>query len=252
MTFKHLIKLFSSLILLLVIGCARQPSIEQDISDLVSNKVNSGTVILLHGLWRDNRAMIPMEDYLVKQGFNVYNISYPSNKYPIEELVTNYLRPKIDRITKENPNEEVHFVTHSMGGILVRQYMLNHDQLNLGRVVMLSPPNKGTELSDLATTMSLEFPGPAGEQLSSDENSWVNSLGPVDFDLGVIAGNYNSNWLTSWILEGDDDGVVTVQSTQVTGMRDFLVLPEKHFRIRKLPIAMQQTLHFIQNGVFYR
>jgi len=245
-------KIFLLMLLTLAIGCAQQPKVVMDIDKhLSANKVN-GTVILLHGLWRDSTVMNPMEAYLSEKGFKVHNISYPSDKYPIEELVQKYLHPVVNVIKKESPNEKLHFVTHSMGGILVRYYLKNYSVQNLGKVVMLSPPNQGTELSDLAVSMSVDWPGPAGKQLSTEENSWVKSLGAVNFELGVIAGNFSSNWITSWILNGQDDGVVAVNDTKVEGMTDFLIVPEKHFRIRRLPIAMQQTIYFLQNGTFYK
>ena len=124
----------------------------------------------------------------------------------------------------------------------------------LGRVVMLSPPNKGTELTNLLadTDWYKEKVGPAGKQLNANQNSWVNQLGSVDFDLGIIAGNYNANLITSWLLPGPDDGVVSVESMKVKGMVDFLLVSEKHFNIRRFIPALQQSVYFIENGRFYQ
>ena len=240
------------MLLILACGCAQQPQIVMDIDKYISTHKTKGTVILLHGLWRDSKAMEPMETYLTEKGLKVHNINYPSDKYPIEDLVQKYLHPVVNAIRKEDPSEKLHFVTHSLGGILVRYYLKNYSVQNLGNVVMLSPPNQGSELSDLTTSISVKWPGPAGGQLSTEESSWVRNLGEVNFTLGIIAGNFSTNWITSWMINGQDDGVVAVNDTKVEGMTDFLVVPEKHFRIRKLPIAMQQTIYFLQNGKFYR
>lgn len=243
--------LLISLLPILFLGCAQQPKVTLDIKQTLAFN-NKESVILLHGLWRDSTAMEPMKDFLSRYGYNVTNISYPSNKHNIETLVADYLGPVVSRVLEQNPNANIHFVTHSMGGILVRHYLKQNTLSNLGKVVMLSPPNQGTELSNIATDMSLEWHGPAGKQLTSDKGSWVNQLGPVNFELGIIAGNHSTNWLTSWVIDGENDGVVSVQNTKVAGMSDFIIVPEKHFRIRKFPIALQQTVYFLQNGVFYK
>jgi pimeloyl-ACP methyl ester carboxylesterase len=236
----------------LVMACAQQPPSLVSIEDQLSMSKTGNSVILLHGLWRDSIAMQPMEDYLTTKGFKVHNISYPSDEYPIEEVVTKHLQPVVTAIEAKNKNEAIHFVSHSMGGILVRYYLKNNSVKKLGKVVMLSPPNQGSKLSDFATSLSEDWLGPSGKQLSTKDNSWVKNLGKVNFNLGVIAGNHSTNWVTSWIIKEKNDGVVAVEDTKVAGMTDFLVVPEKHFRIRKLPIAMQQTVYFLQNGTFYQ
>lgn len=105
---------------------------------------------------------------------------------------------------------------------------------NLGKVVMIAPPNQGTELAELFVDSSWidTNSGPAKIQLSALQDSWVNQLGPVNFAVGIIADNYNFNLLTAWLLPGDEDGVVSVESTRVKSMKDFMIVPEKHFRLR--------------------
>ncbi len=244
--------IYSSTLPVLVIGCAQQPPSLNNIDTHLVTSKSGNSVVLLHGLWRDSTAMEPMEDYLAAKGFKVYNISYPSDEYPIEELVIKHLQPVVNAIAAKRPVETIHFVTHSMGGILVRYYLSNQSVQNLGKVVMLSPPNQGSKLSDVAISISEDWLGPSGKQLSAKKNSWVKKLGRVDFKLGVIAGNHSTNWITSWFINSENDGVISLENTKVDGMADFLVVPEKHFRIRKLPIAMQQTVYFLQNGSFYQ
>jgi len=224
-----------------------------NIDEMISQHTDTEYVVLLHGMFRSAIAMQPAEVFLKDKGFKVINMSYPSTQYDIETLVQDHLAPQIKTL-EENGAKEIHFVTHSMGGILVRHYLKNNPMPTLGRVVMLSPPNKGTELTNLFadTQWYKNKIGPAGKQLNPSDNSWVNQLGSVDFELGVIAGNYNGNFITSWLLPGPDDGVVSVESMKVKGMADLLLVSEKHFNIRRFIPALQQSVYFIENGRFYQ
>ncbi|SFD25816.1 esterase/lipase family protein [Pseudoalteromonas denitrificans] len=224
-----------------------------NIEELISQHNNDEYIILLHGMFRSAFAMKPAEIFLKEKGFNIVNMSYPSTQYDIETLVAEHLRPLVLSLEQQGV-KKIHFVTHSMGGILVRQYLKNYPMPYLGRVVMLSPPNKGTELTNIFsdTQWFKDNIGPAGTQLNPHSTSWVNQLGDVNFELGIIAGNYNGNWLTAWLLPGADDGVVSVDSMKVTGMTDFLLVSEKHFNLRRLIPALQQAVYFIENGQFYQ
>lgn len=234
-------------------GCTTKTHELPDIADVLIPKQTQDTVILLHGMWRDADAMEPAENFLSQQGYHTLNLSYPSTEKSIEVLVRDYLHPAVEKLQSKQP-ENIHFVTHSMGGILVRYYLEHYDIPALGRVVMLSPPNKGSQLSNIVLDLSwLDWLiGPAAQQLATHEQSWVNQLQPVGFDLGVIAGNYNPNWLTSWLLPGEDDGVVSMENTKVEGMQDFLVVSEEHFELRKYPPVLQQVAYYLQHGQFYR
>ena len=210
-------------------------------------------VILLHGMYRSAYAMKPVERFFTEQGYKVTNISYPSTEQDIESLVNNYLAPVVESLMS-GENTKLHFVTHSMGGILVRYYLQHNGVDNLGKVVMIAPPNHGTALAELFADSSVidTNSGPAKEQLSSQSDSWVNQLGPVDFELGVIAGNYNKNPITAWLLAGDDDGVVAVESTKVENMNDFITVADKHFRLRSNKTVLQQAAYFLKYSAFFR
>ena len=245
---------FSALLFVIFLsGCQSRADVSITFDDHQDLCNKQDVVVLLHGMWRDERAMRPVEKYLTAQGYQVLNLSYPSTEYPIEDLVNAYLKPQIDAIPMQR-GQQLHFVTHSMGGILVRYFLKHNQPKNIGRVVMIAPPNQGTELATLfADSEWVDVKrGPAAEQLSSAEESWVRSLGPVEFELGVIAGNYNSNWVTDWILPSDDDGVVTVESTKVDNMRDFVTVPEKHYRLRGNSYVLKQAAYFLKYGLFYR
>lgn len=208
-------------------------------------------VILLHGLGRSSRSMAKLEKKLSEQGYRVLNVDYLSTKHTIEYLADELL----DSVIQEWGNKagsRLHFVTHSMGGIVVRYYLKQHKLPNLGRVVMLSPPNQGSELVDQLKDKFIfdKSGGPAARQLGTEKNSFVLSLGPVDFELGVIAGSRSMNPLYSSMLPGPDDGVVAVERTKAEGMADFLVMPYSHRSIIKKKEVIAQVIYFLEHGSF--
>lgn len=210
-------------------------------------------VVLLHGLGRTDLSMIRMESALREQGFEVVNVSYHSTRHSIEELAAGDLAPAVEACCS-NPANVVHFVTHSMGGIVLRYYLEEHEVANLGRVVMLSPPNQGSEVADwVAENPMLErILGPSAGQLGTGPESVPSRLGPVDFELGIIAGDRSLNPLFSRMIPGSDDGKVSVEATKVEGMSDFLVVPHSHTYIMWSDAVIAQVLHFLEHGEFRR
>ena len=207
-------------------------------------------VVLLHGLSRSSSSMKPLEKYLSNQGFHVINIDYPSRKFPIELLVKNIAgQLKAKKIDLAN---KVHFVTHSLGGIITRWYLKDNRLKNLGRVVMISPPNQGSEVVDRFRKYSWYqwITGPVGQELGTDSASVPNQLGAVDFELGVITGNRTIDPIGSWVIPGEDDGRVSVKRAKIEGMSDFLVLPHSHAFIMSRDKVMAQVVYFLINGKF--
>ena len=209
-------------------------------------------MILLHGLVRSSRSMLKMSTALKNAGYSVFNCNYPSRKHPIELLSVNVIAPAIQHCLEEYHPTRIHFVTHSMGGIMVRYYLSQHSVPELGRVVMLGPPNAGSELVDRLSGYQLFtlINGPAGKQLGTEPSSLPNSLGPVDYEVGIIAGNKNLNLLSSILIPGDHDGRVSTQSTRLEGMADFILLPCSHSFMMNRQDVIQQTLYFLALGHF--
>ena len=210
-------------------------------------------VILLHGLGRTSRSLNKMADALQAAGFRPVNLDYPSRKKTIQELALETIERGLGRCARMQART-VHFVTHSMGGVLVRYYLSRHRPENLGRVVMLSPPNRGSEAADHLRDSALYkwFNGPAGQQLVTGPEGLPEQLGPVDFPLGIITGNQHSffdAWLAD-VIPGTDDGKVSVERAKVEGMADFLVLPYSHPFIMNAEEVIEQTLHFLRGGRF--
>lgn len=208
-------------------------------------------VVLLHGLNRSWRMMRPMAEALQEAGFTTANVDYPSQAGPVEEIAPLAVGTGLSECRATGANR-VHFVTHSIGGILLRYENERAPIADLGRVVMLGPPNQGSEVVDLTQAWPGfgAISGEAGMQLGTDEHSIPSRLGPVDFELGVIAGTGSINFWMSAMLPDADDGKVTVASTRVDGMDDFLVVENSHRYISRSDIVFRNTVSFLKTGEF--
>lgn len=209
-------------------------------------------VILLHGLCRTSHSMTKIQRALAQAGYRVWNVDYPSRTAPIQTLADDAIGKAIADC-RENGATKIDFVTHSMGGILVRSYLERHAVPDLGRVVMLAPPNQGSEVVDKLGGLSLFkwINGPAGNELGTDKNSTPNQLGPAHFPVGIIAGDRSINWINSlFLIPGPDDGKVSVNRARLSGMTDFIAIHTTHPLIARNHKAIRQTIAFLQNGKF--
>ena len=201
-------------------------------------------IILLHGLGRTKNSMSKIENYFNEE-YDVYNIGYNSLKYPIETLVDKYLLETVNVLNEKG--QKINFVTHSMGGILVRYLFKAHEINNPGRVVMLAPPNKGSELA----SRFYKIHGPACAQIMRTRNSFVNRLGEINFECGIIAGGRNYYFFLNKYFGGKkNDGIVSVDSTRIKGEKSFIELEKGHTMIMYSEEAIKKIEHFIKNGKF--
>lgn len=222
------------------------------IAMLAAPAAAADTVVLLHGLARSSSSMQTLAQRLGGAGYEVLNLDYPSTDKTVEQLVEQDLAPALSPVS--TGNGRLHFVTHSMGGILVRQYLKAHELPALGRVVMLGPPNQGSELVDhMGRLRAFDWiNGPAGKQLGTGADSLPNRLGPVGYAVGIIAGTRSYNPYYSSLLPGPDDGKVAVARARLEGMSDFIELPVSHTLMMNDEAVVKQVLHFLAEGRFSR
>jgi pimeloyl-ACP methyl ester carboxylesterase len=208
-------------------------------------------VVLLHGLGRSPLSMKRLEWALEKENYRVINVAYPSTRVSIQDAANYRLAPVLKERTTD-ATVKIHFVTHSLGGIVLRQFLSNHRIENLGRVVMLAPPNQGSELAERLRNNFLYrlFTGPSGQQLGTSAGSVPKQLDLVDFELGVIAGDRSWNPLFSAWIPGADDGKVSVRSTEISGMRDFLVVHHSHTWMAWSGNVSSAVAQFLRTGCF--
>ncbi|MPW27597.1 alpha/beta hydrolase [Agarivorans sp. B2Z047] len=206
-------------------------------------------VVLLHGMARSEDSMEKMSKQLKSDGYKVSNYGYPSTSLEIEDIASKHVPQAIADCGNA---KVVHFVTHSLGGIVLRKYLSENSIIPLGRVVMLGPPNQGSEVVDaLKHVPGFEFiNGPAGSQLGTEEDSVPNSLGPVTYPVGIIAGSSTFNPLLSQMLPNPDDGKVSVERTKVAGMTDHVVLPVTHTFMMRNDEVISQVKRFLKTGEF--
>ena len=208
-------------------------------------------VILLHGLARTSASMEKMKGALSEAGYSVLNVGYPSRTASVKELANGAIGPAL-RSAEMKDCTRIHFVTHSLGGILVRSYFSDHKDRRLGRVVMLAPPNQGSEVIDKIGCWRIvqKVNGPAGDELTTAANSTPNRLGRIPFECGVIAGDRSINWINSLLIPGQDDGKVSVIRSLCQGVKDDRVFHVTHTYIMKNRKVIQETIYFLRTGHF--
>lgn len=210
-------------------------------------------VVLLHGLARTASSMEPMAGALGTRGYATINVDYPSREKPIEELAAAAVQEGLDGCRALGA-QRIHFVTHSLGGILVRVFLKERQIPELGRVVMLAPPNQGSRVVDeFSQVPGFDLlNGPAGSQLGTDEQSVPRRLGPATFEVGIIAGDRTINPILSTAFSEPNDGKVAVEDTKLEGMKDFLLVHHSHPFIMESDEVIDQTAFFLESGRFRR
>jgi pimeloyl-ACP methyl ester carboxylesterase len=207
--------------------------------------------ILLPGLARSGSTMKRMQSALTARGYRTTIVGYPSTERTVEQLADEFLKPAIDAAVS-NGATRVDFVTHSLGGIVLRQHLARHPLPVPGRAVMLGPPNRGSEVVDRlgSTAVFKAVNGPAGNQLGTDAASVPSTLPPPSIEFGIIAGTRSINWINSSLIPGRDDGKVSIERTKLPGMADFTTVRCSHPFLMKDRQVIALTLRFLDTGRF--
>lgn len=205
-------------------------------------------VVLLHGIARTSASLRHLERALQATGFETLNVDYASRRKPIDALADD-IHPAIARFAERDA--PLHFVAHSMGGLVTRAYIAKHRPDRLAGVVMLGTPNSGSEVADLLSGSRLfrAFYGPAGLELTTAPRP--DALPAVDYPVGVIAGNRFIDPVAGlFVLPKPNDGRVSVQSAMLAGMADHVVVKASHTGLPHNRAAIAQTIAFLRDGCF--
>jgi pimeloyl-ACP methyl ester carboxylesterase len=206
-------------------------------------------VVVLHGLGRSKAAMWLLAARLEDGGYRVARVGYRSLEDTPEQILADVEEQIAACCIDRSP--KLHFVGHSLGGLLIRAYLTDHAVPNLGRVVLVGTPNKGTEIVDnLRHKWWFQVLGPMAQALGTDADSFPNAIGPPDYPLGIIAGKTET--ANEDLLPGEDDGLVSVESTKIEGMTDFVVVETGHSRMRYDGDVARYVLSFLRKGKFER
>lgn len=203
-------------------------------------------VILLHGLWRSYRAMDPIVQAVTQAGYSALNIPYPSFKDSLDEMVVR-LHKTIE--AEREHYSKIHFVTHSLGGVIVKNYLQNYEQSDTSRVVMLAPPLRGSRIVDWLQGIKLQFVlGPAGSFLSTDSMATEPDSLPLHIETAVIMGNRVRIPLLHRIIDDESDGIVRVESGKTEGIKEFKVISADHTLITLHQDVLDGVPRFLSTG----
>lgn len=208
-------------------------------------------VVLLHGLGRDAGSLGQIEEALRSAGYDTANVDYPSREHSVQALAASAVGEGL-AACRAKTAETISFVTHSLGGILVRQYFQDQPAGEVRRVVMLAPPNHGSEVVDRHRDAwwFRKMTGVAGQELGTAADSTPNRLRAIPLEIGIIAGTTSSDPWFSSSIPGDDDGKVSTASARLAEMRDYIEVPHGHTFLMRADDVIAQTLHFLANGAF--
>jgi len=209
---------------------------------------NKEIIVLMHGLGRSNASMWLLATRLTYAGYHVERIGYNSLDQTPEEILKE-INKQIDECCRTH-HKKVHFIGHSLGGLMVRAYLQYNKVTNLGRVVLLGTPNQGTEAADhFNDSWLMELLGPTAKALGTDEKSFPKSLKSPYYPVGIIAGEYKSEF-NEEVIPGRDDGLVSVEATKIDGMTDFIIIETSHSMMRYDSEVAEQTIEFMKKGSF--
>lgn len=209
-------------------------------------------VVLIHGLGRSRLSLLGLHYWLRRAGYRVVNVGYPSRRIRSAEVVRDYLQPALEKLDLSG-GVRVHFITHSLGGIIFRTWAANRAaDFPLGQTVLLAPPNQGSEILDHIghRCWVRAILGPVIDDLQTASATSPRNLGPVPPRTAVIMGNQARIRLFHHLFESESDGIVSVAAAKVKGMAEFLVVPADHTFIMWRSDVFRAVVRFLRHGTF--
>jgi len=214
-------------------------------------------VILLHGLFRTRTAMTAICKHINDAGgYTTFCMGYPTTRGSVDT----HARSLDSVIRSLECMSEINFVAHSLGNLVVRHWINNFNEegrklpgeQKFGRMVMLAPPNKQPQIATqfIRGPVANFVAGPAAQALATGWEGLEPKLATPTFEFGVLAGGKSDDKGYNPLLPGDDDGVITVESTRLPGARDFRVIPVMHTFFMDNTKAQELTLQFLNQGHF--
>lgn len=191
-------------------------------------------VVLVHGMGRTRLSMMPLEWALEREGFEVLNWNYSSTCCTIAEP-GDQLNERL-RETSVAEGREVHFVGHSLGNIVIRWALANEPPVAVGRVVMLAPPNRGSEAADRYSPWLGWILKPLPELTTAEGSTARRLLLPPGVEVGIIAGRY--------------DGKVSAAEARLVGQRAHAMVPTGHSFLMLRQDVLRLVLTFLREGGF--
>lgn len=201
----------------------------------------------MHGLGRTRASMALLGERLDWAGYDVTNVDYDSRGGILAEHAET-LAAEVSACCAAAPR--VHFVGHSLGGLVIRRYLADTRPESLGRVVLLAPPNQGSEVADWFREQQLgHLLGPAGLGLGTGDAGIPASLPPPEYEVGIIAGNRSLNPIGSVLIPGPDDGMVGVDNTRIEDV-PLIVVPRSHTFLMNDRFTTEAVIGFLRTGKF--
>jgi len=212
---------------------------------------HNGYVVILHGILRSSWHMRKLAAYLTAQNYKVFNLNYPSTHYPIDILAQNVWQDICGRISGHQP---IHFVGYSLGGLVTRALLHQYYLENLGRVVLIGTPNKGSEIADFLqnTCLYKSFFGASGQQLITNQDKFRHLLGDISYDCGGIAGSKCWNPIAHLMIKGESDGTVSIDSTKLDNMKAHTIIHTSHINLPYHKQVHRQVTYFLKQGCFLK
>jgi len=226
----------------LIGACASAVAADDAAANAANTDRQDQTIVLLHGMGRGRASLWVLETRLKTAGFRTVNFPYVTHARPLDQLSADLIK----FITENVKTPSYSIVAHSLGNVIVRNCFHREMPPGLKRIVMLAPPNRPAELARALKDNPVYrwFTGESGQQLASDD--FYRKLPVPTVDFGIIAGDRGE----SVALKEPNDGVITVESTKLDGMKAWVLVHQAHTFIMNSRQVAQLVVRFLEHGDF--